>query len=137
MFGAAMSIFARSTQLPSSNSPRRMRVEQLQILCRGAIAVRAVLAGLGQRATVLANVVRVLVVDVRKPLLDELDGEIVNLLKVVGRVPQPIVPLEAEPPNIAFYALDELLRLALRVGVVETQKTGAAEILQPRRSPRR
>ncbi len=54
------------------------RLEQPQVFLDGAVAIRAVLAGLRQRAAVLANVVGVLVIDVGEPALDELDGAVVD-----------------------------------------------------------
>ena len=58
MLGEAMSIFARSTWAPSANSPARIRAEEVEVLLHRPVAVRAVPAGLGQRAAVLADLVR-------------------------------------------------------------------------------
>ena len=44
-----MSIFARNTRWPFSNSPRAHALEQVEVLGDAAVAVRAA-AGLGQRA---------------------------------------------------------------------------------------
>ena len=79
MFGDAMSIFARSTHVAFVEVAALHRFEQPQILLDRAIAIRAVLAGLRQRAAVLADVVGVLMIDVREPALDELDGAVVDL----------------------------------------------------------
>ena len=130
MFGDAMSIFARSTQAPSSKSPRFIASNSLQIFFDRAVAIRAVLAGLRQRAAVLADVVGVLMIDVREPALDELDGAVVDVLEVVRRVAQPIAPVEPEPAHVALDALDELFGLALGVRVVEPQIARAAELLR-------
>ncbi len=67
-------------------------------------------------------------VDVCEAPSDELDGKIVDLLEVVRRVAEAIVPAEAEPLHVALDALDELLRLALGIRVVEAQIARAAEI---------
>ena len=103
--------------------------EQAQVLLDRAVAVRAVPAGLGERAAMLADLLRRQMIDVREPFLDELDGVLVDLREVVGRVPQPVVPVEAEPAHVVLDALDELLGLALGVRVVEAQEAGAAEIV--------
>src|SRR5881394_1395403 len=68
-------------------------------------------------------------VDVRAAFLDELDRAVVDPREVVRRVPELVSPIEAEPAHVALDALDELLRLALGIRVVEAQITRAAELL--------
>ena len=55
--------------------------------------------------------------------------ERVDPREVVGRVSEPVPPIEAEPMDVVLDALDELFRLTFRVRVVEAQETGAAELL--------
>ena len=51
--------------------------EQIEILFHGAIAVGAFLAGLGERAAVLAHLLGGQIADVRLALLDQLHGPLV------------------------------------------------------------
>ena len=60
--------------------------EQVEIFVDDAVAERAVPAGLGQRAAVVADLVRRLVVDVGLAGPDEMHGPFVELLEVVGGV---------------------------------------------------
>src|SRR5882672_8737938 len=78
----------------------------------------------------LANLFRVQVIDVREALLDELDRALVDLREIVRRVPEPVLPVEAEPADVVLDARDELLGLALGIRVVEAQKVRAAEVLR-------
>ena len=60
--------------------------EQVEVLLDGAVAERAVPAGLGQRAAVRADLLRRLVVDVGLAGLDQALGPVVELLEVVRGV---------------------------------------------------
>ena len=126
--GDAMSILARSTREPSGNSPACHALEQVEVLLHRAIAVRAVLAGLGQRAAVLADLVGGQVVDVGLAVLDQLDRPLVELLEIVGGVVEA-VPLEAQPAHVLLDGIDVLRLFLRRVGVVEAQVGRAAELV--------
>src|SRR5437899_88389 len=69
--------------------------EQIEILLNGSIAVRAVLTRRGERAAVRADLVGIQAVDVRFALPDQLDGEPIQPLEVVGCV-QLGAPLKAK-----------------------------------------
>ncbi|PRD39768.1 UNVERIFIED_CONTAM: hypothetical protein NCL1_01509 [Trichonephila clavipes] len=99
--------------------------EQLQVLLHRACAVRRVGAGLAQRAAAFADLLRGLRVDIGLAGADQLDGEIVQLLEIIRGVADLAGPVEAEPVHIALDGVDVLLRLLLRVGVVEAQVAGA------------
>ena len=58
MLGEAMSILARSVARAVGELAGAHAREQVQVLLDGAVAVGAVLARLGQRAAVLADLVR-------------------------------------------------------------------------------
>ena len=74
------------TCAPSGNSPARIRREEVEVLLDGALAVRALLAGLGERAAVLADLcLAVRLHDVGLARLDELHRELVEPLEVVRR----------------------------------------------------
>ncbi len=77
--GEAMSILARRTRLPSGNSPVFMRMKEVEIFFDGAVAIGAVLAGLGEGAAMLADLVGGEVVDVSLAGFDELEGPLVEL----------------------------------------------------------
>jgi hypothetical protein len=65
-------------------------------------------------------------VDVRLAGLDELHGVVVQLLEVVGRVEELVLPVEAEPAHILLDRFDVLDVFFRRVGVVEAQMTRTA-----------
>src|SRR5438045_3376443 len=67
--------------------------EEIEVLLDGAAAVRALLARLGERSPVLADLVGGEVVDVGEPALDEQLGPRVELVEVVGGVVQVRAPV--------------------------------------------
>ncbi|BAF61048.1 hypothetical protein PTH_2866 [Pelotomaculum thermopropionicum SI] len=95
--------------------------EQFQVLLHRPVAVGAFPAGLGQSAAVLPYFLRAQVADVGLAGLNQLDGVLVHLLKVVRGVKEPAVPIKPEP----FYILLDRLHIFLvffgRVGIVEPQ----------------
>ena len=100
MFGDAMSIFARSTCEPSGNSPARMRSNS-----RGSRPSAD--RGTGSSVPGCVSVPRYSrissarqVVHVGAALRDQLDGALVHLLEVVGRVELARVPVEPEPAHV-------------------------------------
>ena len=128
MFGDAMSIFARRTCAPSANSPARIRANRSQVLLDRPIAVRAGPARLGQRAAVGAHLVGGQAVDVRQAALDQVDRVSVERLEVVRGVERLAAPNESQPPDVFLNGLDVLDVFLGRVGVVESQIAGAAEL---------
>ena len=116
--GEAMSIFARNVREPSGNSPARMRSNRSTIFCKGAAAIRTLLARLGQSAADLTDLVRREVVHIRFSRLDELNGPLVELIEVVGSVVQAI-PVVAQPPNTVLDGVDILSLFLRRIGVIE------------------
>ncbi len=102
--------------------------QQIAILLRGAIAVRAGPAGLGKRAAVLADLFGGEFVDVGEPLIDEVQRPLVELLEVVRGIEQVIAPVGTEPAHVLLDGVDVLLLLLLRVGVVEAQVEATAEL---------
>ena len=105
--------------------------EQVEVLVHRAVAVRALAARLRQRAAVLADLVGGQVVDVRLAVADQLLGAVVELLEVVGRVVEPVVPREAEPPDVFLDRFDVLGVFRDRIRVVE------AQVARARRNPGR
>ena len=103
--------------------------EQVEILVHGAVAERAVLAGLGQRAAVDPHLLRRLVVDIGLAGLDQHLGPFVELLEIIRGMKQVLAPVEAEPAHVVLDGVDILLLLLGRIGVVEPQVAAAAELL--------
>ena len=66
--------------------------EQVEVLLDAAVAERAVLAGLGQRAAVDAHLVLALVVDIGLAGADQVLGPGVELLEIIGRVIEVLCP---------------------------------------------
>ncbi len=100
--------------------------EKIQVFFDAAIAIWTVLAGLGQRAPVFADLVGGQAVDVGLAHLDKSDGRFIELIEVIGRVAEAVLPVEAQPADVPLDRLDILLALLAGIGVVEAQKRTAA-----------
>ena len=83
-------------------------LEQVQVLLDRAVAVGAVLARLGQRAAVLADLLGAQVIHIGLALLDQLERILVQLLEIVRGVKQPLVPVEAQPADVLLDRVDVL-----------------------------
>ena len=128
MLGEAMSIFARSTRAPFSNSPARMRANRSRFsstdrsrygeFVPGAVSVPRV-SRISSAVWSSTNAC---------PVLDQVDGPRVELLEVVGRVEELAAPVEAEPADVGLDRVDVRLLLLLGVGVVEPEVAAAAEL---------
>ena len=103
-------------------------LEEVQVLLDRAVPPRAVAAGLGERAAVLADLVGREIVHVGLAGADEMDGPGVELLEVVRRVEEVLAPVEAEPAHVRLDGVDVRLLLPFRIGVVETEVAAAAEL---------
>ena len=117
MFGDAMSIFA------GSHPP-----QQVEVLVDGAITVRAVATGFGQRAAILANLVGRQAVHEGLAVGDQTLGVLVQQLEVVRGI-EDARPLEPEPVYVRLDRLDVLDILFRRVRVIEPQVALALELL--------
>ena len=107
--------------------PRPHAREQIEVLVDRASTIGALAAGFRQGAAVAADVVARLAVDVGLALPDQVDRILVELFEIVGREVQR-VPSEAEPADVVFDRVDVLDVLLRRVGVVEPEVAGAAEV---------
>ena len=125
-----MSILARSTLLPSANSPSLMRANRSRFSSTLTLAIRAVPACLGQRAAIFAHLIRRQVVDIRQSLVDQFDRELVQLLEIIGCPAHLAVPLKTQPAHVVLYGLGVFLVFLFRVGVVEAQVAFALIILR-------
>ncbi len=103
--------------------------EQVEALIGGTLAERAVLARLGEVAAVFARLLGGQIADIRLAGLDQLDGPVVQLVKVLRGIALFTGPLETQPLDVGLDRIDVLLVFLGRVGVVEAQVAGATEFL--------
>ena len=96
-------------------------VEQVEVFRGIAIAVRAVPAVRGERAAVLADLVRRQVADVRFAALDQRDRPLVQLLEIVAGEQQPVFVIGSEPADVLDDRIDVFLLFLDRVRVIEAQ----------------
>ena len=108
--------------------PRAHPAEKIEILLHATVSVRALLAGLGQRASGGADLVGGKVAHIRLAVTDEFLGALVHPSEIVGGVEHP-VPLEPQPADVFLYALHILDVLFDGVGVVEAEIALPAELL--------
>ena len=101
--------------------------EQIEVLVDAAAAIRRVLARLGQRAAMLADLVGRQRIDIGHALADQILGELIQLLVVVRRVVLAIVPVKPEPPHVVLDRIDVLDVFLDGIGVVEAEVAVAAE----------
>ncbi len=100
--------------------------EEVEALLRGPVPPRALPAGLGERAAVLADLVGAEVVHVGLAGPDQIDGPLVELLKVVRSEVEVLAPVEPQPADVGLDGVDVLLLFLHRVGVVEAQVVAPA-----------
>ena len=103
-------------------------LEQVEAFFHGAVAVRAFRSRLGRRTLLRRYLFRGLFVHIRFPFLDEADGEVPQLLEVIGRIIF-ISPLESQPLDVfldRFYVFHVFLR---GVGIIEAQVAYASVFL--------
>jgi hypothetical protein len=94
--------------------------KEIEVFFDAAVAVGAVLTGLGQCTSVLAHLLRIEIAYKSVALANELDRPVVQLLEVIRSVEQA-VPFEAEPSDIGHDGVDVFLALFAGVRVVESQ----------------
>ena len=103
-------------------------LEQIEIFFHRAIAMRAVLAGLGERAAMFANFFGGEIVDIGLAVANQLEGPFVELIEVIRSVEKSI-PVEAEPLHVGHDGIDVFGFFLLGIGVVETQVGMAGEFV--------
>ena len=103
--------------------------EEVEILLDAAVAVRALLARLRQRAAVRLDLLSREIVDVGEPLLDQRDREVVELVEVVRRIELAVAPAEAEPADVLLDGVDVLRILLRRIRVIEAQVAETVVVL--------
>ena len=96
-------------------------LEELEVFLNASIAVRAVLSGLGKGASVFTHLVCVKVADVSLAVLYKLDCILIALVKIIGAVENATGRLTAKPGEVLENALNVLVILFGRVGIVVTK----------------
>ena len=100
-------------------------LEQVKVLLDAALAIAARTPRLGQCAAQVSHFLRSRTVDVSEIRLDQVSCELVETVKIVGRIVKVRPPVVAQP---AHRVLDRLLVLDVllnRIGVIETKMAGA------------
>ena len=108
--------------------------KQLQILLNAPLSKRAGNARLSECPSMLANLVLGEVAYVGQTNLDQMYGELVKLLEVVGGVVEVFAPIETQPAQVFLDGADVLFIFLGGIRVVEAQMAGAAIIPQRCRS---
>ncbi len=123
-----MSIFARSTSAPSGNSPARMRANRSRFSSTGRSRYGLAVPGSVSvpRCARISSAVRLSTY--ASPSVIRCCGVLVQPLEVVRGVQRLPVPREAEPADVLLNRVDVLDVFLRRVGVVEAQVAGPAEL---------
>ena len=103
-------------------------LKETQVFFYRTVAVRRSYTGFGRRTFLLCDLLGCLLIHVSFALFDEHDGEVVELLEVIGSI-EYLSPFETEPSDIALDGLYILGVLFGRVGVVETEVTNTVVFL--------
>ncbi len=102
--------------------------EQIKILGRRPVAVRALPARLCQGSPVRTHLLGRQAVNIGVSPFNEVDGVSVERLEIVRRIPGLAVPGEAEPADILLDGVDVLDILGSGIGVVEPEVARAAQL---------
>jgi hypothetical protein len=96
-------------------------LEQVQIFLHGPVAKGTVLSRPGQGAPVFTDFPSTQVVNVGLPLLDELYGVPIELIKIVGGIIEPVAPIKPKPSDILHDGIYIFNVLLARIGVIKSQ----------------
>src|SRR6185503_7980560 len=86
------------------------------------------LTRLGKRATILPDFISAQIVDISFARFDQLRSPFIELIEIIGSIEQ-IFPLEAEPANIFLDGFNVFGFFFLRVRIVKTEISAAAELI--------
>jgi len=121
--------FGAQDALAFGEFARAHAAEEVEVFGDGAMAERAFFAGDGGGAAIFLDVVEGEIADERFAFFDELLGEIVEPLIIIGREEFLVAPVEAEPADVFLDGIDVLDVFARGIGVVEAQMADAAALL--------
>src|SRR5262249_28068918 len=82
-------------------------------------------AWLCEGSTMLTDFVGAQTVDIRLALPDEVNPIFIKLFEIIRRVEEPVIPIEAEPPDVPHDGFFILYGLFAGIRVVESQVTQA------------
>ena len=112
-----------------SKLSRSHSAEEVKVLLNASVAVRALLAGLGQSASVLLHLVSREVAHVCLAVHNELFSILVALVKVVRAVEDTAAGRSAEPGEVLKYRINVLGVLFCGVGIVVAEVEKSAVLL--------
>ncbi len=93
--------------------------EQVEVFFCATVTEGACLAGFGQGAAHLADLIRRLVIYIGVAALNQVFGPFIQLVEIIRCVKKVFAPVEAEPVHIGLDGVDIFLFFLGRVGVVE------------------
>ena len=102
--------------------------EQIQVFLDGTVPVGRD-SGRIQVTAVLLELLGRQLTDISQALLDQLNGVLIVLFKVVGTKEETVAPVKAQPVNIVLNGFHELHIFFGGVGIVHTQIAHAAVLL--------
>ena len=102
--------------------------EEGHVLLDRPVAVGAVRARLGRRAFLGCDLLGRLLVDIGLAFLDQADGEVPELLEIIGRIVD-VLPVEAQPLDVLLNGLDVFHVLLCGVCIIKTKVADAAVTL--------
>ena len=94
-------------------------LEQIQVFFGRTCAIGALLARLSQSASVLSDFLGAQAANIGLTFFDQLDGILIQLLKVVRCIKQPITPIESKPSNVFFDRFHIFNFLLAWIGIIE------------------
>ena len=104
-------------------------LKQPQVLLHGTVAVRALLAGSLEISPVFPDLIRRQIADKRLSLLNEKNGALIHLLKIVGGEKQPVLIVGAQPLYVLLDGLHEFHFLFCGIGIVKPKVKLSAVLL--------
>ncbi len=104
--------------------------KQIEVFLHRAVAERAVLARLGQRAAPDPDFLLRLVVDIGEARADQALRPFVELFEIIRGIEQVFSPVVAEPVHVGLNRIDIFLLFLGRIGVVEPQVAAPGKLLR-------
>ena len=109
-------------EFPGPHAP-----EKIKVFVNTAVPMGTVFTGFGQRAAIFPHFFRGEIVNKCLVRLDQVFRPGIKLFKVIGRVFDIAIPVEAQPGNVFADGIDEFLIFLRRICIVEAQITLASK----------
>ena len=100
-------------------------LEQVEIFCDAPLTRGTVLARFCEGTTIAADFLGAELTDIGLAQLDQLHGEVVELIKIVRGEKEILAPVKAQPADIILDGCHVGLFFLARIGIVEAQMAGA------------